>query len=202
MNQQINLYQPMFRKQEKVFSAVAMLQVLLLLIVALVAFYGYSWWSLQPFEQELGKVESEQRRLQAEINRLEAESPAPVKSELLEEEIERLSREIEQKGRVARIISSGRFGNRTGFASALEGLARQHISGLWLTRVHLEEGGRQLALTGKANSSELVPRYIQRLADEPVFRGLSFNVLDIRRSDDEPGIVEFELATRLPAGKS
>jgi len=199
VNQQINLYQPMFRRQEKVFSAVTMAQILVLLILVLAGIYTYSWWGLQPFEQELAKVNVDQRRLQAELDQLESESEPTEKSQLLEDEIQRLERELEQKRRVARVISSGRFGNRKGFAPILEGLARQHVSGLWLTRVSVEEGGTQLALSGKANSSELIPLYIERLASESVFNGLSFNVLDIKRSDEEPGIVEFDLATQLPA---
>ncbi len=35
MRQQINLYQPVFRRERKVFSAVAMIQVLALVFVAL-----------------------------------------------------------------------------------------------------------------------------------------------------------------------
>lgn len=202
MNQQINLYQPMFRRQQKVFSAVAMVQILGVLVLVLALFYGYSRWSLQPFEQELAKVETGQRRLQSELDRLQASISAKTKSQLLEDEVQRLSRELEQKQRVARMISSGQFGNREGFVQLLEGLARQHINGLWLTRVALANGGKQLTLSGKANSSELVPLYIQRLSNESVFSGVSFNVLDIRRSDDEPGIVEFNLATQLPAKKT
>lgn len=202
MNQQINLYQPMFRRQKKVFSAIAMVQILVVLVLVLAVFYGYSWWSLQPFEQELAKVESDQRRLQGELDRLQVAASARTKSQLLEDEVQHLSRELEQKQRVARMISDGQFGNREGFAQLLEGLARQHISGLWLTRVSLAKGGKQLALRGKANSSELVPLYIQQLSNEPAFSGMSFNVLEISRSDEEPGIVEFNMSTQLPAKKS
>lgn len=197
MNQQINLYQPMFRRQKKVFSAVAMIQIVALVLLVLTAFYAYSWWSLQPFEQELAKVKREQSRLQTELSRLEAQAPDQSRSQLLEDEIKRLNRELEQKRRVAEVISGKRLGNRDGFAPLLEGLARQHISGLWLTSVSLEQGGQRLALSGKANSSELIPLYIQRLSREDVFAGLGFNVLEIRRSDSEPGVVEFDLATRV-----
>ncbi|MCS3904475.1 uncharacterized small protein (DUF1192 family) [Methylohalomonas lacus] len=197
MNQQINLYQPMFRRQEKVFSAVTMVQIVGVILLVLTAFYAYSWWSLQPFEQELAKVKQEQNRLQKELVRLEAQAPDQSKSQLLEDEIERLNREVEQKQRVAELISGKSLGNRDGFAPLLEGLARQHMSGLWLTHVSLEHGGKRLSLSGKAISSELIPQYIQQLSREKVFAGLGFNVLEIKRSDSEPGVVEFDLATRI-----
>ena len=42
MIQQVNLYQPMFRKQRRIFSAVAMFQSVVLVAIGLAAIYTYS----------------------------------------------------------------------------------------------------------------------------------------------------------------
>ena len=42
--QQVNLYQPIFRKQKKVFSARALVQAVVLVAVALGGIFGYSRW--------------------------------------------------------------------------------------------------------------------------------------------------------------
>lgn len=201
MNQQINLYQPMFRKQEKVFSAVTMLQITGFIVLVLAGIYGYSLYSLQPFKTELAKIDSEHNKLSQQLTRLEAQAPANVKSQLLEDEVRQLTRELEQKQRVQQMLTSGRFGNRDGFSDLLEGLARQHVSGLWLTQVRFTGGGTQLMMSGKANAAELIPIYIQKLAAETAFAKLSFNVLQISRSESEDGMVEFNLATQLDSGK-
>ncbi|MEX2517388.1 MAG: PilN domain-containing protein [Gammaproteobacteria bacterium] len=201
MNQQINLYQPMFRKQEKVFSAVTMLQITGFIVLVLAAIYGYSLYSLQPFKSELAKIDSEHNKLEQQLSRLEAQAPANVKSQLLEDEVRQLTQELEQKQRVQEMLTSGRYGNRDGFSGLLEGLARQHVSGLWLTQVRVTSGGTQLMMSGKANSAELIPIYIQKLAAETAFAKLSFNVLQISRSESEDGMVEFNLATQLDTGK-
>ena len=41
MSQQINLYSPLFRKQKKIFSGVAMAQATTLVVVGVLAFYAY-----------------------------------------------------------------------------------------------------------------------------------------------------------------
>ena len=197
MNQQINLYQPMFRKQEKVFSAIAMTQIVGLLIVVLGGIYAYNLWSLRPFEQELANVNVEKDKLQQELAKLEAKSQTNIKSQLMEDEIKLISRELEQKRRVEQILSAGSFGNRNGFSGYFEGLARQHVSGLWLTNVTLHNGGTQLILKGKTNNAELIPIYIQKLANEKAFAGLSFNVLEMTRAENDTGIIVFNIATRL-----
>ena len=197
MNQQINLFQPMFREQKKVFSAIAMAQVVGLVILMMVTIYAYNLWSLHPFEQELVKVNTEQRRLQQEFAQLQAKLPASTKSQLLEDEIRLLSRELEHKRQVEQALSTGSFGNREGFSGFFEGLARQHVSGLWLTKVTLHNGGTQLVLSGKTNNAELIPIYIQKLASEPAFTGLSFNVLEMSRDEEDTDIIVFNMATEL-----
>src|SRR4051812_33188494 len=42
MSQQINLYSPLFRKQKKLFTALAMVQALGIVVIALVGLYGYA----------------------------------------------------------------------------------------------------------------------------------------------------------------
>lgn len=200
--QQVNLYQPMFRKQEKVFSAVTMLQISTVLVVMLAAIYGYSWWSFKPIESELARLETEQGRLQQEIARIRAESPPPVPSRLLEQEVVRLSDELERMKHVRQAISGARFGNQEGFSGFYEGLARQHISGIWLTHVSLSHGGTRLSFRGKAISAELVPVYLQRLAGEQAFSGMSFNLLELTRSEADPSIIEFSVGTERDAKRS
>ena len=55
--QQINLYRPIFRKQEKKFSAVAMGQAGLAMIAGVAAMYGLLWWQLQTTRADLRVVE-------------------------------------------------------------------------------------------------------------------------------------------------
>lgn len=193
--QQINLYQPIFRKEKIVFSALAMLQVAVVLLVILSAIYTYNLWQLQPFENQIKSVTSERQRLTSQIEKLKSEIAANAKSQLLEDELKRVKAELARKRKIQSVLSEGSFGNQTGFSTIWEGLARQHISGLWLTKIKIENGGQKLTLNGKTISAELVPVYIQKLSTEAAFSGISFNVLELSRDEENPSVISFNLGT-------
>ena len=200
--QQINLYQPIFRKQKKVFTAVAMLQVTGFILLMLAALYAYNWWQLQPFERELAKATDQHKRLQQQVENLRAKVKTESKSQLLEDEVKKLRRELEQKRQVYTMLKEGRFGNQSGFSSLWAGLARQHIDGLWLTGVRFENGGKKLVLNGRTVSAELVPVYIQNLSKEEAFSGISFNLLELSRDPENPSIIRFNLGTSQDGGRN
>lgn len=185
MNQQINLYQPMFRKQKKVFSAVTMIQVISFFVFVFGALYGYELYRMEPFKQQALQLDKNTAELNAQLAKLTNLQPMKAKSDLLEKEIARLTNELEESKHVQRVLSEHEFGNATGFSSYLEALARQHVDGTWLTRVSIAGGGTSLGLEGKTLSSELVPIYIQQLSTEKALSGSSFNVMELYRPADK-----------------
>jgi Tfp pilus assembly protein PilN len=195
VRQQINLYQPMFRKQKKVFSAVAMLQVWVFTLAVLGAVYAYTGSRIEPFEVELGKIETQRQKLQNQIAQLEKTAPSQKQSKLLAAEIDRLSRELERKREIHEVISKSKIGSEAGFSAIFEALARRHLDGTWLTSVAIRNGGEYLGFSGRTVSAELVPQYLQRLAEERAFSGRVFNVLELRRPEDGGGILAFDVST-------
>ena len=67
MKQEINLFQPIFRRQKKVFSAVTMLQVVALFVVVLTAIYAANLYHLRPFDADLARTNQDIARLKAEL---------------------------------------------------------------------------------------------------------------------------------------
>jgi len=185
MIQQINLYQPMFRKQKKVFSAMTMLQIFLFFVFVLGGLYGYELYRIKPFQQQVLKLDRSFVELNAQLAKLTSQQPSTAKSKLLESEVERQTKDLDELKRVQFILTKHEFGNATGFSSYLEAFARQHVDGTWLTRVSIAGGGTVLGLEGKTLSSELVPIYIQQLAEEKTLSGSSFNVMELHRSKEE-----------------
>jgi type IV pilus assembly PilN-like protein len=185
MNQQINLYQPMFRKQKVVFSAVTMLQVGFFFLLIFSGLYTYQLSKLKPYKMQLLTIETELIQLNKQLAVLESSHKKKNKSKLLENEITKLSKELEQRERIYNVLSSRSFGNSSGFSSYLESFARGHVKGTWLTNVNISQGGAALGLKGKTLSSELVPVYIQNLAEEKNLRGSFFNVMELARIDKE-----------------
>lgn len=194
MMQQINLYQPMFRKQKVVFSAVTMLQVGVFFLIVFLGLYIYQSEKIKPYKNQLVSVESELAQLNSQVVTMEANQANKSKSKLLENEIAKLSKELEKRERISNVLSSKSFGNEAGFSSLLESFARGHIEGTWLTDVNITSGGSLLGLKGKTLSSELVPKYIQRLAEEEPLQGSSFNVMELARVEKEGGDSEINFS--------
>ena len=72
--------------------------------------------------------------------------------------------------------------------------ARQHIDGLWFTRISLRGGGDRLALAGKVREPEYLPQYLQKLAKEQVFAGQQFDVLRLTKAEQAGAALEFEVS--------
>ncbi len=190
MMQQINLYQPMFRKQKIVFSAVTMLQVGIFFLVIFTGLYAYQSISLKPYEKQLSNINSELEQLKTQLLTLERAQSTQGKNKLLEKEIAKLSKELEKRERISRVLLNKSFGNSSGFSTYLEAFAKGHVQGTWLTDVEIKQGGTALGLKGKTLSSELVPIYIQKLAEEASLEGSAFNVMELARVETDEGDTE------------
>jgi hypothetical protein len=194
MSQQINLYSPIFRKQQKVFSATTMLQGVLLIVVV-VGVFCYTL-SLQSSVLEIRAVDST-RQLQGELERLKAygarESPAE-RAKLLAERKKALEAGLASQTLALKAFESGALGRTEGYAHLLRALARVSVEGVWLTRVQVAEGSGELSLTGRATRAELVPVYLERLRAEETLGGQTFARVEVTRAPT-PGaaFVEFAL---------
>jgi len=195
VKQQINLYQPMFRKQEKVFSAVAMLQIIVFFTVILIGIYAYSLSQLQPFHAELDKTLKQFDKLSKQIEIIAQALPRRAESKLIVNEIARLTKELQHRQKVKDALSKGSFGSTDGFSGYFEALAKGHISGIWLTGIHIAQGGALLSFNGKSIDPELIPVYLKRLSKEPVFNNRAFNILEMQRAEAEPELLLFNVAT-------
>jgi Tfp pilus assembly protein PilN len=202
MKQQINLYQPVLRRQEKVFSAMTMLQTICLFLVVLTIIYFYGQHQIKPLQVQLRKLNRDVASLQSQVDSYKNQASPGTGSRLLENEIARLEKDLQERRKVQKILEQQELGNTEGFSGYMEALARQHVRGTWLTRVAIENGGRALSLHGRTLASELVPRYIQRLANEDILSGISFNVMELQRPDAKkegavPGrnALEFNIST-------
>ena len=195
--QQINLYQPIFRKQEKVFSARAMVQGGAGVLTGLLIFYAFGAWQVRALETQ--RVQAEQRRTEAlaRIDSLRALHPERARDAALEARVQQLAKELDARSGILAQLGSGAEGNTQGFSAHLEGLARQRPAPLWLTHIGVAGAGADLRLAGSTLQPEAVPQYLQRLAGEPAFSGAQFRHLTITRAE-KSSRVDFTVQSSLP----
>lgn len=201
MSQQVNLYSPLFRKQKKVFSAVAMAQALALVVLGVAAFYAYI--ALQSSLLEIRVADSGQQ-MRSELERLKvysaSESPE-VRAKALAGQRKKLEAALAERNRTAQALADSGLGRGEGYSEALRALARLSMDGVWLTRVQFAEKDGEVAIAGRATHPELIAAYLERLRKEEALRGQAFSRLEIRRAAaaQRAGVVEFVLSSAPPA---
>ena len=195
MNQQINLYQPIFRKQPKVFSALTILQTVLVVFAGLLLIYAYGRWQDAKLSHTLSELKAQRTAGLNRVQRLGEKYPPRTQSPLLEQQVQRLVAERGAKQRILAALSGKTPANTTGFSPFLVGLARQHVNGLWLTDFAIHNGGADVSLAGSALSPEQVPRYLQKLSLESAFSGKTFKTLLMTRPKTGPARIDFFLRT-------
>ncbi len=182
MSQQINLYSPLFRKQKKLLSAMALLQAIGLVVLAVAAFYFYL--SAQNSRLEVRLADSS-RQLQNELEQLKvhgAQQSPDTRVKLLAERRKKLEAEFNERTQALQTMDKGVLGRTEGYSGLLRALARLSMDGVWLTRVRFSDERGEAFIAGRATRPELVPVYLERLRREERLRGQDFSTLEITRS--------------------
>ena len=201
MTQQVNLYQPIFRAQPKVFSATTILQAGGVVLLGLLLIYGYARVQVTRMAHEAVQLQAQQDSTLKRIEEFNKRFPVKEKNRELERQIAALNEERSAKAHALEVLSGGVFGNTQGFSGYLQGLARQRIEGLWLTGVAIAEGGAQLDITGSTVDAQRVPRYLRQLAAEQAFSGREFKTFQMTRAAASASI-DFTLQTAAQSALS
>ena len=200
MNQQINLFHPIFRRQEKKFSAKTMLQAAAAIALGVLVLLGINWWQLQSLSAQLAQADEDFARANAQVQQL-SKLPKREADPVLQAELSRLENTYRASQLVSVALRQGKGGQ--GYSEYFMGLGRQHLPGLWLTTIAIADNGNDLVLQGRTPAPDSVPRYLQRLANEPAFAGKQFDAFEIARpvettktGEVAAPYVEFTIRTR------
>ncbi len=179
MSQQINLFNPIFRKQKKYFSSVTMLQALGIICLGCALLVADSANRMRALVQQAAATDAKLISKQQYLDGVKVQYPPRAKSATLGAELAAAQAELSLLTNASETVRRGGFGDTRGFSAYFRAFGRQKIDGLWLTELHLGAGGSAIGVQGNALTAELVPQYMQRLALEPVMKGATFSALDI-----------------------
>jgi hypothetical protein len=183
VTQQINLFNPIFLKQKKIFSAVNMLDALAVLLVGVAVFYGYA--SIESLNLDRQSVETGRQYNQARARLAEATvRHAPKKIDAgLDAEVNSLQAQLNTRKATLDSLGIGVLANNASYSELMRALARQSFAGLWLTGFKIGKEGADMEIVGRALQPELVPSYIHRLNQERVMHGRAFDSLSMMRRE-------------------
>jgi len=194
MHQQVNFYQAEFRAKEQIFCTTTMLMACGAIMLTMLLTYVFAMQKVSGIESELQIVVGQQA---AAVERLEKLRPvlAAVSGEKSwSERLDDATRSLEEKQLVLSLVQGSTLGDTKGFSRYLRSLASQDTDGLWLTQIGLSALGDRTRLEGKALRAELVPVYLQSLAEEPPFAAQRFHQFQINGPEEaNGGIVTFSM---------
>ena len=179
MTQQINLFNPIFRKQKKYFSSAAMAQALLIITVACAFLAGDAAVRARALATQAAATDTLLSLRQQRLTIVKAEFAPRQKSAALAADIVTSQEELLMLQNAASEVKRGGFGDTVGFSPYFRAMARQRIEGLWLTDLRMTSGGTAIGIEGNALQAPLVPQYMSRLASEPVMKGKAFATLSM-----------------------
>jgi hypothetical protein len=180
VSQQINLFNPLFRRQKKYFSAATMLQALSLLLLGSVLVYGYAWYRTSTINERSAQSASNLKATQAQLLEMSAQAGPRQPSQLLIDEVARMEAKVRARRHIVGLLGTGELGNREGFSEYFRALSRQTMNGVWITRFHVSGVEDDVAISGRALRPELVPVFLYRLKTETVLAGKSFSAMEMR----------------------
>ncbi len=181
MSQQINLFNPIFMKQRKYFSLLAMLQALGLVVVGSLFFYGYAHYQVGQLGKQSEEGIKRNNAEQARFARFSAELSLQQVNLALQDEVRRLEKQVAEQNELVDTFKSGALGNATGYSGYMSAFARQVVQGIWLTGFKITGDAAQISLSGGVVNPELLPAYIQRLGKENIMRGKTFSTLQMQQ---------------------
>lgn len=204
MSQQINLFNPVFLKQRKYFSVIAMGQALGLIVLGSGLFYGYAMYQVEQLSRQAADMTKRHAAEQARLTNYANEFSPQRSGQLLQDELAQLEAQAAAQNVLLTTLKSGVIGNTEGYSEYMRAFARQSIHGLWITAFDIVGDGAQMSLSGGVLSPQLVPAYIQRLSKERVMQGKTFATLQMQQPKKEAErpiarYVEFNLRSSVAA---
>jgi hypothetical protein len=183
VSQQINLFNPIFLKQKKIFTALPMMEALGIIIAGALLLNWYAVQNVNQLEQEAAAGKAMLAKREQRLTAARTQFAPRAKDPALAAQVTAAEAELKALHDVASVLQGGALGNTAGYAEYFRAFSRQNVSGLWLTGVSINGAGNDIGVQGRAMQATLIPNYIARLTGERVMRGKTFASLDIGRPE-------------------
>jgi hypothetical protein len=187
MTQNINLLVAEKGRRPDDFSGSTILIVVSLAMVVSLIFSAYQLIKNKSYLNEIAQLE-QKRSLQMRRSKTTIKKfPPNMGNPVLLKQLEKIKSERLAKLQLVELLVDDAFPpGRDGFATSLSSLGRQHVDGMWLTSVQFKRGGKDIELKGATLNAELIPEYIDALANEKSLSGKYFSKFELKRNKKSP----------------
>ncbi len=194
MRQQINFYNAEFSAGPKIFGAATLLIGCGVILLAMALTYVFAERQASGIASKLQIVRNQEKAAIERLQNLRPTITAVSGEKTWAERLEEATHSLREKQLVLSLVQGSTLGDTQGFSRHLRSLALRDTDGLWLTHISLSALGDKTRLEGKALRAELVPAYLQSLAEEEPFATQRFYQFQIDGSEEPTGgIVTFSM---------
>lgn len=187
MSQQINLYNPLFRKKSfSPTSANAMLYGVGIIAACCAVFGVYQDNRTRAVERNAQAVAQQHAEATANRDKLAAQLELQKPNAELAAELNQLEARLKGRQEVVDALKSGAIGSTAGFSPYMAAFSRQTINGLWLTGFDIASAGNEFTIEGRTLSADLLPVYLSRLNSETTLQGRQFAAMRIAQPPAAP----------------
>jgi hypothetical protein len=199
MKQQINLYQAEFQQPEIMLSADHIFMgaggLLLLMVLSsagLAVSNMHSGDRLTTVKAEVEALKQANEQINSRLrNRAVDQNLATNATEA--------SRQLQARQEMLQLVErTEQRQDAIYFSELLAGLARQHVDGMWLSRIDITANGRDMYLEGSTLDAQRVPQFVGNLSREQAYAGREFRKVVIRRNEKNDSLMDFVLTTGDP----
>ena len=198
MSQQINLYNPVFLKQDKQFSARAMAQAMVLMICGLVLLFILANYRIADTRAQAKTVSAQLEVARNQIVKVVQQTKPVERNPNLEGDIRKMEARVAGNRAVLNFLQKGDFGSHVAYSEVLLALARKTMPGVWLTGVSLNDADNGIDMSGQVLQPVLLPAYIKSLSSETAFKGKSFSSVLMRAPGSDAALMNAKGSTAAP----
>ncbi|MFT6896128.1 MAG: Tfp pilus assembly protein PilN [Paraglaciecola sp.] len=130
-------------------------------------------------QQELAAVEQQKQQQDTLVKGLQEQLSGRKEDPSLVQNISQQHRDIDLKQQVLVHLAGQESFKSNGFSDVMLGLAEHHQTGLWLTRVRLDENN--VSIEGAAADSASIPKWVSKLGLTRHFSGQQFSTTTFYR---------------------
>ena len=181
MQQQVNLYQPVAKGAQGTLAGASALRILVLVGLTLAAIWTFGAWQLRGLRAGVDAVRA-QHEAQESLKAAGMSQFEALSQDDLDAHVASLAAALDVKARALNLLRAEAENHGSSFATRLEGLARQHVDGIWLEHLTLGGTSNAMSLSGTTVSPTLVPQYLRNLATDPALRGAQIDEFVIEQS--------------------
>ncbi len=173
MTQEINLYKVTPKKEEFFsFRQIVLAMLGAIALFALITLYDVYDYYLN--KKSLTDLQKKQNALNNQLLEVSAKVPPQQTKEQLELTIKKLQSDLDARKEILSTLSVMQSTKTQGFSGYLRALAEQSFSGIWLTSFVLQGDGSYIKLEGFSQRPEYVPKFLEGLSHEEIFKGKNF----------------------------